>query len=316
MQPATGLIGSRQMAINRDAYELLRWAGTRDPGNWGKVLTLGRQSVLLPPWELRQWESIAPEGVTFGDFVPRIDDASVGEELIARLGAETVDSMDNSPYEGANVIHNLNEPVPDHLKLAYDVVFDGGTLEHIFNYPTALANAMQMVREGGWFLSIAPSNMWCGHGFYQLSPEVFRTALSEHHGFELKLMAFALSKFQREYWVSDERALRSSERLGIYSRYPACMLVAARRISPKTPSALAVQQSDYEVRWRGNEAEDPGKAAGRPPTDHRRQLWKIALMGKRLIPRPIRSRLLWFLSLRKLKTQLQKSLHRQHTLLP
>ncbi|MGJ8642146.1 MAG: hypothetical protein ACSHX9_01960 [Luteolibacter sp.] len=304
------------MAINRDAYELLRWAGTQDTVNWDKVLTLGRQSILLPTWELKEWENLAPEGVSFGDFIARVDDASVGEELIGRLGAKTVDSMDNSPYEGANVIHNLNEPIPEHLKLSYDVVFDGGTLEHIFDYPAALANAMQMVKEGGWFLSIAPSNMWCGHGFYQLSPEVYRTALSERHGFELKLMAFALSKFQKEYWVCDQQALKSSERLGISSKYPACLLVAARRVSSKTPAALAVQQSDYEVRWQGNESAQPEKTDESLPTDRPSGLWKIALMGKIFVPQPIRSRLLWFLHLQKLKNLLQKGLHRRRTLLP
>lgn len=303
------------MAINRDAYELLRWAGSRDEGNWGKVLTLGRQSVLLPPWELKEWENLAPEGVSFGDFVPRFDDASVGEELIARLGAETVDSMDNSPYEGANVIHNLNDPVPDDLKLAYDVVFDGGTLEHIFDYPTALANAMQMVSEGGWFLSITPSNMWNGHGFYQLSPEVFRTALSKSNGFELKLMAFALSKFEKEYWVCDENALKSSERLGIHSKHPACLLVAARRVSPQTPASLTIQQSDYEVRWQGKEETEPEKAVENLPVDRPSGLWKIALMGKIFVPRLIRNRLIWYLHFRKLKNLLQKGLHRRRTLM-
>lgn len=315
MQTATCLLGSRPMAINRDAYELLRWAGIQDLGRWDKVLTLGRQSVILPPWELGQWEELAPDGVSLGDLVARVDDASAGEELIARLGAETVDSMDNSPYEGANVIHNLNEPVPDHLKLAYDVVFDGGTLEHIFDYPAALANSMQMVREGGWFLSIAPSNMWNGHGFYQLSPEVFRTALSERHGFELKLMAFALSKFHKEYWVCDERALRSSERLGIFSKYPACLLVAARRISLTAPANLTVQQSDYAVRWQGAERPQPEKALETPSKDLPGGFWKLALMGKMFVPRQLKSRMIWFLGLRRLKATLQKGLHRQHTLL-
>ncbi len=37
----------------------------------------------------------------------------------------------------ANVIHDMNMPLPDALKEQYDLVVDGGTLEHVFFFPTA-----------------------------------------------------------------------------------------------------------------------------------------------------------------------------------
>jgi len=60
-----------------------------------------------------------------------------------------VDSFDYSDYEHATVLHDMNKPIPDEYKNKYGVVFDGGTLEHVFNYPVGLWNAMNMVSRGG-----------------------------------------------------------------------------------------------------------------------------------------------------------------------
>ncbi|MCA1572803.1 MAG: hypothetical protein LC798_21415 [Chloroflexi bacterium] len=43
------------------------------------------------------------------------------------------------------------------------MVLDGGTLEHVFDYPTALRGALDAVRLGGHFIAVTPANGWCGH---------------------------------------------------------------------------------------------------------------------------------------------------------
>ena len=79
------------------------------------------------------------------------------------------------------IIADRNDP--DALKSAlsgkqFDLVFDGGTLEHVFNFSTALKNCMHMVKPHGRFVSVTLPNNWCGHGFYQFSPELFFRALT------------------------------------------------------------------------------------------------------------------------------------------
>jgi len=65
------------------------------------------------------------------------------------IGAETIEAMDFSPYEGAMHIQVMNEPVPDKLVERFDAVIDGGSLEHIFNFPVAVSNLMRMAKVGG-----------------------------------------------------------------------------------------------------------------------------------------------------------------------
>uniref|UniRef100_A0A6C0K7R4 Methyltransferase n=1 Tax=viral metagenome TaxID=1070528 RepID=A0A6C0K7R4_9ZZZZ len=56
------------------------------------------------------------------------------EPLFRDLGYEIVESLDNSAYEGATRIHNMNREIPAPVA-RYDYIYDGGTIEHIFNCP-------------------------------------------------------------------------------------------------------------------------------------------------------------------------------------
>ena len=49
------------------------------------------------------------------------------------FGATQVDSIDNSNYENATLIHDMNESLPSALQERYDTVIDVGTLEHVFD---------------------------------------------------------------------------------------------------------------------------------------------------------------------------------------
>jgi SAM-dependent methyltransferase len=95
------------------------------------------------------------------------------EPLFEILGAKTVHSMDYSNYENATIIHDMNLPFPSELKSKFSVIVDGGTLEHIFNFPAAIKNCMDALKTGGHFIGITPANNLMGHGFYQFSPELY-----------------------------------------------------------------------------------------------------------------------------------------------
>jgi len=66
-----------------------------------------------------------------------------------------VDSMDASDCEGANIVHDLNLPIPHNLREKFDLVWDSGTLQLVFNFPTAILNVLQMV---GSFLGATVPN--------------------------------------------------------------------------------------------------------------------------------------------------------------
>ena len=214
----------------------------RDDVALGRVLTLGHQHLHLDPATYRR--VLARIGQPLVDEVPVYADS-----LLAALGASQVEALDASNYEGATRLHDLNEPIPATWHGQFDLVFDGGTLEHVFNFSTALKNCMEMVAPGGRFVSVTMPNNWCGHGFYQFSPELFYRALSPDNGFSVIEIYFADLEGRRFFKIVDPAAVR--ERVQLRSAEPLFLLVHARRDRVRDVFATVPQQSDYVSDWAG-----------------------------------------------------------------
>lgn len=215
---------------------------------FNETLMLGRQHLYAPVKEILK---IAKNN-GLGDASNHIDwGQKYSEPLFKLLGAKVVESLDYSDFEGASVIHDLNFPVPAQLKSKYSVVFDGGTLEHVFNFPQALDSCIQMIRPGGHFISITPVNNQCGHGFYQLSPELFFSVFSPERGFKLKKVLLAIDvpgKGIRDWYeVSNPKHVGS--RVTISNEFPTYVMVLAQRVKAIEDSPLVVYQSDYLHVW-------------------------------------------------------------------
>src|SRR5262245_25297877 len=115
--------------------------------DFSRTATIGRQGLHLTRAEFQQ--ALTRSGfAAAAETIDRIftADAGFAGELLRSLGAADVHAFDNSAYEGATELHDMNLPLPDRSKPQYSAVVDSGSLEHVFNFPTALANCMQMVR--------------------------------------------------------------------------------------------------------------------------------------------------------------------------
>ncbi|NDJ18753.1 class I SAM-dependent methyltransferase [Myxacorys almedinensis] len=173
------------------------------------------------------------------------------EPVILGLGAQSVDSMDKSDFEGATLLHDMNLPIPNNYKERFSVVCDGGTLEHIFNFPVAIKNAMEMVKVGGHLIIQTPTNNWSGHGFYQFSPELYFRVLSEQNGFRLKRMVVFEWGVNKWYEVADPAIVRS--RVYVVNSCRASLLILAERLAVAAINHTPPQQSDYAlIKWTEN----------------------------------------------------------------
>jgi hypothetical protein len=203
------------------------------------------------------------------------------EGFFELLGARSVDSLDASPYENATIIHDLNHPIPAELRERFRVVYDGGTLEHIFHFPQALKNCMEMVEVGGHFLQMVIANNFMGHGFWQVSPELAFRALSPDNGYRIVAVLLTEVEAGGGAWfaVRDPDEIRN--RVELRNHRPTYMAVIAQRTAVTEIFARPPQQSDYAAAW-SNLAEGEKAAPWRP---------KIAprLGGlRRWIPRPLK----------------------------
>ena len=171
------------------------------------------------------------------------------EPLFEILGAEKVDSMDFSSYENATILHDLNLPISEALKDKYTVVVDGGTIEHVFNFPVAIKNCMNALKIGGHYIGITPANNALGHGFYQFSPELYFRVFSEENGFKIKKMLISVSIGNETQWyeVADPKDVNS--RVMLVNNFPVSLMIVAEKTAEKNVFENTPQQLDYANTW-------------------------------------------------------------------
>lgn len=138
--------------------------------NFDKVLTLGHQKLYITD---NQIKSLSRNfNIDIKNFKSKYGEYS-DEFFKVFLDAKSVESLDYSEYEKCNIVHDMNIQIPNKYYENYDVVIDGGALEHIFNFPIAIENCMNMVKKNGSIFIFSMANNHMGHGFYQFSPELY-----------------------------------------------------------------------------------------------------------------------------------------------
>lgn len=267
------------MAVTASTAEFLAEA-RRGGADFASTLTIGRQATFVGPLALGailRRNGLWPAGEGRREFMRRFADGPpwFADPYLRLLGARELHALDVSDYEGADIVHDLNEPVPAELERRFDLVLDGGSLEHVFDVATALRNYMRMVRVGGRLVVATMADGHCGHGFYQLSPELFFRALSERSGYRVERLHLAGEDldFSRpiagvnvvhdtsnggRWEVADPEVVH--ERVQLRGRGGVVLLVEARRVADVEPLAEPPQQSDYEPLWTR-----PGARAGPIP---------------------------------------------------
>jgi hypothetical protein len=238
------------MGIDAHALHCLDYAKLF--GDFGRTVTLGRQNIYVKTRVLER---------KFGDRLDWKAQTYCEGLLTACYGAAHVDSIDRSSYESASVILDMNAPLPpDHAE--YDTVIDFGTSEHVFNISQALNNTIDLCRVGGQILHVSPANNFCGHGFWQFSPELFFSLYSERNGFK-DTEVFIASRKKTGTWYKVKKP-KAGERVPLGSGdkiYVICRTVVAEKRAARTRD---VQQSDYVAHW--EEHKDPQAPA--TPTRH------------------------------------------------
>jgi SAM-dependent methyltransferase len=251
------------MGIDVYSFNFLLGLGRRDLGD---TLCLGRQGFHIVP-ERPEWR-IAQ------DLLAQRDPGRTLEELISPegyserffryLGSRTVMSLDISTFENAEIIHDLNQPVPAALMDRFDFIFDGGTLEHVYNFPRAIANVKSMLRTGGLFVSANAANNQLGHGLYQFSPELFWRLFAPEAGYVIERMQLVgITEGVAPAPLDLVDSVGQRQEIGT-TPHPTYVMVAARRERADAGDVDDIYQSDYAAAWNATEAPRAAPAPVRP----------------------------------------------------
>lgn len=228
------------MGIDVHALNFLKHAKNKK-SFFGETVTIGRQGLHLLEHEVKDLIE------TKSSYNHRL---YCEELLVDYFGATSVQSIDNSSYEAATIIHNMNESVPAELTEKFDTVIDGGCLEHIFNVPQALKNCSSILKKGGQILHILPANNQCGHGFWQFSPELFFSLHSNENGYgDTEVFLADLNCFTKWYRVEKPT---NGKRVNVMSSSQMYVLVRTV-LTTENFEHTKVQQSDYVFEWKNSQ---------------------------------------------------------------
>jgi hypothetical protein len=231
-----------------------------------RTATIGKQAVFVGPARLirllkrhGRWPAGASTRAFFESFR---EEPWVLDPLLRALGANCVDSIDASEYEGATIIHDLNQPIGDELRERFTFVLDGGSLEHIFNVPVALRSYMEMAEVGGHLMIHTMANNYLGHGFYQFSPELFFRTLVPANGYEIervvlvendiawrRVLGVTVPFEMARAWHEVRDPAVTGGRVLLQNKRPVVIQVLARRTHRAPIFEATPQQSDYVALW-------------------------------------------------------------------
>lgn len=133
------------------------------------------------------------------------------KELFASFCNARFHALDVSNFEGADILHDLNYPLPPHLYGIADFIFDGSCLDNIFDVGNAMRSLSRLLRPGGRIVLMEHGTSFQGPGapagaLITFSPEWFFNFFAAH-GYDdcqVYLGIFPLGMFHKSGWLIEQ----------------------------------------------------------------------------------------------------------------
>jgi hypothetical protein len=204
----------------------------------GDVLTLGRQQIGINSFQIENELKKSLGG--------KYNIMDYCEDLLKNeFGANSVTSLDYSDYEGCTITGDIGD-LNLNIKKKFNTIIDFGTIEHIFDIGNAFRNINKLLVTGGIVLHSNPANSFCGHGFWQLSHELFFSIYNKENGYS-DTRVF-IKDFTNKYneWFEFKKS-EPGKRLVYCSKECVGNLVISKKII--NIEKLKVYQTLYDIDW-------------------------------------------------------------------
>lgn len=243
----------------------------------GRVLQLGRQDIFFGQELLERaaaevgfaLQPADPEPLVRNPYLPGQPLVISDRYFFRRLGFQEIFSLDYSGFESASIVFDMNSAaIPDVYRQVFDVIIDGGTIEHIFHLPNALNNIFCFLKTDGLVVHTSPIHNFFEHGFYTFSPTFFHDFYAAND-FEIVTSQLVRlnplkkhPRYERTPLLPQNEALQELNRLGSLDARCYAIFFAAQK-TPSSTGTVIPQQSAYLEKW--PESDAASRAAGRLP---------------------------------------------------
>lgn len=243
------------------------------------LVTIGKQGITFSVAELRGWALQCGFCLNEGPLLlaEKTNSPLSDIDFFKSIGFESVDSLDCSEYEGASIICNLNNTLPSELLNRFDIVYDGGSTEHMFNVPQAFENYNKMLRVGGLIIHSLPSTGCLDHGFYMFSPTLFYDYYIQNHWRILDFFMIQLPHDNFDSWALYEYGEPgpSLEDINFNGRWT--IFFIARKMTESTFD-YNIEQHFFKKLWQSSSVERTETSPDQPSVNSLRSLRKIYRM--------------------------------------
>jgi len=222
------------------------------------MLTLGVQDSFV---DLKRLNKLCLDFNVVPDlFEGDLSGRYIDTQVIFKQFKIKVYTLDFSDFEGADFILDLNI-IAQEISHTFDIVFDGGTLEHVYHLDNAMQNIGNFTKVAGLTIHLNPTSNHVDHGFYSFSPTFFNDyyknndyEIIDHYLIELDLLHYCSSWRCYKY---DQREFYSLSFGGWGARPLANYFSAIKRRN--VSNQKSPQQSAYLDQWSNNEYSENSK---------------------------------------------------------
>jgi SAM-dependent methyltransferase len=184
----------------------------------GSVLQLGRQDTFISTDTFLQtfdkWGMSIPSNfeidVRSNPWLNGQNTVS-DDSFFKALGFNEINSMDFVNNENPNIIFDLNQELPNELARRFDFIYNGGTLEHVFDICQGFRNIHSMLKPGGVIVHECPTHNFVDHGFWQISPTAILDAYSVNQYSELLTIILLTNRQSMHYGPYERFGYDSSQ---------------------------------------------------------------------------------------------------------
>lgn len=172
------------MGIN---FKTFKWLEKNIDKNNLSMAVIGKQDLNLSKYEKKKigYDFFNEQNVYADNFLKK------------KLNLSKLISFDKNNYEKTDVILNFEKNISFDEK--FDIFFDGGSLQHIYNIPKVIENIIKLTKINGKIIHTVTFNNFQGFGLYQISPELLFSIYSKKNGFS-DTSVYLVSNLDNKFW--------------------------------------------------------------------------------------------------------------------
>lgn len=223
------------------------------------ALTLGVPEIYGTYAELKKWMlDFTGEKITIDPAESEISTNETAQKFnwvtakifFEALGIEEMLSLDIAGSEHTpDFIHDLNNPLPEKYMDRFNLIVDPGTMEHIFDIKSGLANIVHALKVGGTVIQQVPIYSYNG-GYYNFNPILLNDFYAANGFADIKMFIIMWDRYHpytgtNRCYEYSEKYLGARHALADYDqcRFTPHVLLFAKKIKAYSEIVTPIQSS-------------------------------------------------------------------------